>query len=182
MSLKSVYDNNLKQELEKQLGLKNPMSVPKVEKVVINVGLGEATANSQVIEKVQEQIAQITGQKPIPAKARKSISAFKLRTGQHIGVKVTLRSVKMYQFLEKLFKIVLPRVRDFRGVRNSGFDSFGNYNLGLPEQTLFPEIDFSKIDKVRGLQITIVTNTKNTAEAKLLLELLGMPFEKEKNG
>lgn len=178
MSLKTTYEKELRKQLLGQLQLENMMAVPKVTKIVINVGLGEATDNPQVIDKVKEQMTQITGQKPVATKARKSVSAFKLRVGQPIGIKVTLRGERMYHFLEKLFKIVLPRVRDFRGVRLSGFDKFGNYNLGLSEQTIFPEVDFAKVDKTRGLQITIVTNATNIQQAKILLESLGMPFEK----
>jgi len=178
MSLKQILETEIKPQLQNQLALANPMAVPSVTKVVINVGVGESTANPQLIDKVKEQMAVVTGQRPIAAKARKSVSAFKLRAGQPIGVKVTLRGERMYHFLEKLFKIVLPRVRDFKGVKMTGFDKFGNYNLGLAEQTLFPEIEFAKIDKVRGLQITIVTNAKDVEKAKALLESLGMPFEK----
>lgn len=178
MSLKQILETEIKPQLQNQLALANLMAVPSVTKVVINVGVGESTANPQLIDKVKEQMAVVTGQRPIAAKARKSVSAFKLRAGQPIGVKVTLRGERMYHFLEKLFKIVLPRVRDFRGVKMTGFDKFGNYNLGLAEQTLFPEIEFAKIDKVRGLQITIVTNAKDIERAKALLESLGMPFEK----
>lgn len=178
MSLKQILETEIKPQLQNQLALANLMAVPSVTKVVINVGVGESTANPQLIDKVKEQMAVVTGQRPIAAKARKSVSAFKLRAGQPIGVKVTLRGERMYHFLEKLFKIVLPRVRDFKGVKMTGFDKFGNYNLGLAEQTLFPEIEFAKIDKVRGLQITIVTNAKDIERAKALLETLGMPFEK----
>lgn len=181
MGLKELFETQIKADLAKKLGLKNLMAVPKVSKVVVSIGLGEAVLNPQVIDKASDQLAAITGQKPLVTKAKKSISAFKVRAKQPLGLKVTLRGQRMYHFLEKLFSIVLPRVRDFKGVSVKGFDRFGNYNLGLPEQTLFPEIDYSKIDKLRGLQVTIVTTTNNVEKAKILLESLGMPFEKDQN-
>ncbi len=178
MNLKQLFEEKISKELLTEFALGNLLAVPRVVKVVVAVGLGEVTANPQVIDKVSEQLAAITGQKPQVTKARKSVSAFKLKAGQPIGLKVTLRGERMYQFLEKLFKIVLPRVRDFKGVKLSGFDRFANYNLGLSEQTLFPEIDYSKIDKIRGLQITIVTSTTNVEMAKALLSKMGLSFEK----
>lgn len=153
------------------------MSVPKLKKVVINVGIGEALSNKKVIDAVSEQISQITGQKPITTKARKDISTFKVRQGDVIGVKVTLRGDKMYVFIEKLVKIVLPRIRDFRGIPNHSFDDKGNYTLGLSEQIVFPEIDYSLIDKIRGLEITLVTNSEKE-KTKKLMEFLGFPFQK----
>lgn len=160
-----------------KLHIKNPMAVPKVEKVVINVGAGEAVSNKQALEKIQEQLGWIAGQKPIVTKARKSVSAFKIRKGVPIGVKVTLRGRNMYHFLEKLIKIVIPRMRDFRGVAETSLDAHGNLNLGLIEQTIFPEVDFDKVDKIRGLQITIVTNAGDKALGKKLFEELGIPFK-----
>lgn len=164
--------------LTDKLGIKNRMALPRVEKVVVNIGLGEATENPAVIEKAAQVLKQITGQQPKTTRARISISAFKLRRGMPIGVMVTLRGKMMYHFLEKLVRIVLPRLRDFRGVALKNFDAQGNYTLGLNEQIIFPEVDYEKIDKVRGLEITIVTSTASAKEAKLLLEGLGVPFEK----
>jgi len=176
MDFKDFYQKEVRQKLMKELGIKNPLAVAKVEKIVINVGAGEAVQNKNVLEKIQEQIALISGQKPVITKARKSVSAFKIRKGLPIGVKVTLRGKRMYHFLEKLVKIVIPRIRDFRGIVESALDQNGNLNLGFSEQTIFPEIDFDKIDKIRGLQVTIVTNTKNREMAKKLFEFLGIPF------
>ena len=154
------------------------MGVPKLQKIVINTGLGEALSNKKTIENMSKQLAIITGQKPSPTKARKSIATFKLRKGETIGLKVTLRGKRMYDFFERLVTIVLPRIRDFRGVSGKGFDDQGNYTLGLKEQIIFPEIDYDKIDKIRGLEITFVTKTKDKKKTKKLLEHLGMPFEK----
>jgi len=163
-------------ELEKTLGVKNPMAVPKILKIVINVGLKEALTDKKVIEVFSGQLALITGQKPAVTKAKKSISAFKLRAGDKIGLKVTLRGRRMYDFFERLVSIVLPRVRDFHGVLRESFDDQGNFSLGLKEQIVFPEIDPATIDKIRGLEITIVTTAKNAKEGTILLEKLGMPF------
>ncbi len=154
------------------------MAVPKVLKIVVNVGAGESVVNKGVLEKIQEQLAIITGQKPIITKARKSISAFKIRKGLPIGVKVTLRGKKMESFLEKLIKIVIPRLRDFRGISEKSIDDHGNLNIGFPEQIIFPEIEFDKIDKIRGLEVTIVTDAKNRERGKKLFELMGIPFKK----
>jgi len=165
-------------KLTKELGVKNVMAVPKMIKVAINVGAGEAVTNKNVIEKIQEQISTIAGQKSIITKARTSVSAFKIRKGLAIGVKVTLRGKRMYQFVEKLIKIVIPRLKDFRGIPENNVDQNGNLNLGFPEQIIFPEIDFDKIDKIRGLQVTIVTNAKNKEKGKKLFEMLGIPFMK----
>jgi len=177
--LKKTYQQKIVPRLLKELNLKNPWAVPRIEKVVINVGLGEAVADKGVIEKVAEVLKAITGQKPKITKARLSVSGFKLREGSPIGLAVTLRQDRMFHFLEKLFKIVFPRLRDFQGLSPKSFDGRGNYTLGLPEQTIFPEVDYDKIDKIRGLEITIVTSAESDEKAKLLLEKLGMPFEKE---
>lgn len=175
---KDFYNQEVKQKLMTDLEIKNQMAVPKVLKVAINVGAGEAITNKGVLEKIQDQIAQITGQKPVVTKARTSVSAFKIRKGYPIGVKVTLRGEKMYNFLEKLIKIVIPRIRDFKGVQDKNIDNHGNLNLGFTEQTIFPEIEFDKIDKIRGLQVTIVTNAQDHNRGKKLFESLGIPFSK----
>lgn len=177
--LREKYQQEVMPQLQKELKLANVLATPKVVKVVLNLGLGEAVQDKGIVEKASESLAQIAGQKPQVAQARVSISGFKLRAGMPIGLKVTLRGQRMYNFLEKLFKVVLPRLRDFRGVSRKSFDGQGNYNLGLAEQTVFPEVDFEKLDKVRGLQITIVTNADDQVAAERLLELLGMPFEKK---
>ena len=178
MTFKEYYNKEIKKKIMGELGLKNPMEVPKVLKIVINVGAGEAVESKGVLEKIREQISLISGQKPIITKARKSISAFKIRMGLPIGVKVTLRGEKMYSFLQKLISVVIPRLRDFRGISAKSVDPAGNLNLGFTEQTLFPEIDFDKIDKIRGLQVTVVTNAKNKEKGKKLFEILGIPFKK----
>ncbi len=178
MALKDFYNQEVKKKLISELKLRNVMQAPKVIKVVVNVGAGEAVANKGVLDKIQEQLAAITGQKPVITKARKSVSAFKIRKGLPIGVKVTLRGKKMEDFLEKLIKIVIPRLRDFRGIDEKSIDLCGNLNIGFPEQTIFPEIDFDKIDKIRGLEVTIVTNAGSRERAKKLFELLGIPFKK----
>ncbi len=178
MSFKDFYNQEVKKKLMQELKLKNVMELPKVKKIVVNVGVGEAVSNKLVLDKIAEQISLISGQKPIVTKARKSISAFKIRKGLPIGVKVTLRGKKMYNFLEKLVKVVVPRLRDFRGIRVNSIDPHGNLNLGFTEQTIFPEIDFDRIDKIRGLEVTIVTDAKSKEKGKKLFELLGMPFQK----
>jgi len=178
MSFQEYYMKEVAPKLTKELGVKNVMAVPKMIKVAINVGAGEAVTNKNVIEKIQEQISTIAGQKSIITKARTSVSAFKIRKGLAIGVKVTLRGKRMYQFVEKLIKIVIPRLKDFRGIPENNVDQNGNLNLGFPEQIIFPEIDFDKIDKIRGLQVTIVTNAKNKEKGKKLFEMLGIPFMK----
>jgi large subunit ribosomal protein L5 len=173
------YNEEIKKELEKDLNV-NAMEVPVLKKIVLNMGLGrEAVANSGVIEKAAEQLGTIAGQKPIHTKAKKAISTFKLREGQVIGVAVTLRGDKMYSFLDRLVNVVLPRVRDFQGVKGDSFDVQGNYSLGLTEQTLFPEIDISKVDKVRGMQVTFTIRSKGAEHSYKLLEKFGMPFKKE---
>lgn len=153
------------------------MAVPEVKKVVINVGAGEAVSSKQAIERIVADLTLISGQKPVVTKARKAVAAFKIRRGYPIGVKVTLRGAKMYDFLEKFFKIVLPRIRDFRGIPLKNFDGAGNLNIGLTDQTLFPEIEYDKIDKIRGLEITIVTSAKDKTQGQALLESLGLIFE-----
>ena len=177
-NLQEKYRKEIRPKLAKEFGLKNPLAVPLVEKVVINIGLGEGAQDKGLVEKVSEELKVITGQKPRINKARLAIAGFKIRKGDPIGLMVTLRSKRMYDFLEKLFKIVLPRVRDFHGVSASSFDGQGNYNLGMSEQIVFTEIDYAKINKVRGLQITIVVNTHDEIESRRLLEEMGMPFEK----
>jgi len=176
--LKDKYLNEVVPALMQKFGYKNIMQVPKVEKVIINVGLGEAIQNSKAIDAAVGDLMTITGQRPITTKAKKSIAAFKLRAGMTIGAKVTLRGQRMYQFVDKLFNVALPRVRDFRGVSDKSFDGRGNYTLGLKEQLIFPEIEYDKIDKVRGMDITFVTTAKTDEEARELLRLMGMPFVK----
>jgi len=173
------YNQEIKKELKKSLKVDNDFAVPRVTKVIINVGVGEAVSNKKAIEKVQEQIEQIAGQKSVVTKARKSISVFKIRKGQAIGVKVTLRGKRMYYFLEKLVNIVIPRLRDFRGIPDSSVDQHGNLNLGFSEQTIFPEIEYDKIDKIRGLEVTVVTSNKNREHGRKLFEALGVPFVKK---
>jgi len=178
MKFKNYYNQEFKKKLMSNLKLTNIMAVPKVIKIVINVGAGEAVTNKGAIDKIKDQLATISGQRPVVTKARVSVSAFKIRKGLPIGVKVTLRGKKMANFLEKLVKIVIPRVRDFKGVSEKNLDQHGNLNLGFSEQTIFPEIDFDKIDKIRGLEVTVVTNSKDRAKGKKLFELLGIPFRK----
>lgn len=176
--LKDYYLSDIKNKLQEDYQFSNPFEVPKLKKIVVNIGLAEAKDNEGVLEKASLNLASITGQKPVVTKARKSISSFKLTKGAPIGLMVTLRGEKMYAFLDKLVNIVLPKVRDFRGVSVSSFDSQGNFNLGLREQLIFPEVDYKNVDKTRGLQITINTTSKNPEQAKHLLGLLGMPFMK----
>lgn len=177
-NLYNTYQKDIKKKLIEEFKIKNDMSVPKLVKVVINIGLGEALLNKKVVETASSQLTNITGQKAVVTHAKKDISTFKVRKGDAIGVKVTLRGSKMYDFIEKLVTIVLPRIRDFRGISNHGFDKWGNYTLGLKEQTIFTEIEYSEVDKVRGMEITCVTTARNPKSAKRLLELLGMPFSK----
>jgi large subunit ribosomal protein L5 len=177
--MKERYQQEIVPNLYKALNLTNIMQVPGIEKVVVNIGLGkEAADNPKVIEAAVSDLTQITGQKPVVTKARKSIANFKLREGRVIGAKVTLRGERMWSFLDRLFNIVLPRVRDFRGVSPDAFDGRGNYTLGLREQLIFPEIEYDKIDKVRGMEITIVTNAPSDDQAAALLQMFGMPFRK----
>ena len=174
--LKEKYLSETVTNLTDKFGYKNIMQVPKLEKIIINVGVGEAVGNSKILDGAIADLTTIAGQKPVVNKAKKSIAAFKLRQGMSIGTKVTLRGERMYYFLDKLINIALPRVRDFRGVNPSSFDGRGNYALGMKEQLIFPEINYDKIDKVRGMDIVIVTTAKTDEEARELLRLLGMPF------
>ena len=176
--LKEFYKSDVAPALLKKYSYKSVMQIPKLEKIVINVGAGEARENSKVIDAIANDLAAITGQKPYICKARKSVANFKLREGMNIGVKVTLRGDRMYEFLDRLFNVALPRVRDFRGINPNSFDGRGNYNMGLKEQLIFPEIEFDKIDKVRGMDICFVTTAKTDEEARELLTLMGAPFAK----
>lgn len=178
MSNTYLYTNQIRETLGKELGITNLCAVPRVVKIVVNVGAGDAAQDKKVIESIKKEIRLITGQNPVVTQARKSIAAFKIRKGLAIGVKVTLRSKRMMFFLEKLLKIVFPRIRDFRGVSEKSLDGKGNLNIGISEQTLFPEIEYDTIDRIRGLEITIVTTAKDNQSAKRLFELLGMPFIK----
>lgn len=174
--LKTKYEKEVVPQLQETFKYKNIMEVPQIEKVVVNMGLGEAIQNNKLLESAAAEIGRITGQKPVITRAKKSIAAFKLREGMPIGCMVTLRREKMYEFLTRLMNVALPRVRDFKGVSGKAFDGNGNYTLGIKEQIIFPEIEYDKIDKVKGLNICIVTSAKNNAEAKELLRLMGMPF------
>ena len=174
--LKERYTAEAVPALQKQFGYSNPNQVPRLEKIVVNVGLGEALQNAKAVDAAVGDIVAITGQKPIVTRAKRSIAQFRVRTGNPIGVKVTLRGERMWDFLERLTRIALPRIRDFRGVPGKSFDGRGNYSLGLREQLAFPEIDYDKVDRLRGLEISIVTTAKTDEESKRLLELLGMPF------
>ena len=178
--LKEKYRQEVIPALMERYGYKNIMQVPRLEKVVLNIGVGEALDNPKALDAAVEDLATIAGQRPVVTRARKSIANFKLREGRAIGVKVTLRGERMWSFLDRLMNVALPRVRDFRGVSPNSFDGRGNYTLGLREQLVFPEIDYDKIDKVRGLEVTIVTTAQSDEEARLLLQMLGMPFEREK--
>lgn len=176
--LKEKYENLTKPELMKAFNYTSVMQVPKIEKIVINMGIGDAVANPKALDDAVEELATITGQKPVVTKARKSIANFKLREGMPIGCKVTLRGERMYYFLDKLVSVSLPRVRDFRGVSKNAFDGRGNYTLGIKEQLIFPEINFDKVKKVRGMDIVIVTTAQSDEEGKALLTSLGLPFKK----
>ena len=176
--LQEKYQNSVRAELQNQFSYKSSMQIPKVEKIVINMGCGDAVANAKVLDDAVEELATITGQKPIITKAKKSIANFKLREGMPIGCKVTLRGERMYQFLDKLVSIALPRVRDFHGVNPNAFDGRGNYTLGVKEQLIFPEINFDQIKKIRGMDIVIVTTAQTDEEGRTLLSLMGMPFRK----
>ncbi len=174
--LKDKYSNELKTKLREDLNLKNSLSLPAVSKIVVNMGIGEAKDNAGILDKAKINLAVITGQQPVVTKAKKSIASFKLTVGAPIGLMVTLRGERMYDFLDKLVNIVLPKVRDFRGLSDKSFDSKGNFNLGLRELTIFPEVDFKNVDKPRGIQVTITTTARNKEQGKKLLELLGVPF------
>ncbi len=174
--LKDRYAKDVVPALRKQFGYTNPMAVPKVAKVIINMGLGEATQNVKIVDTGADELGRITGQKPVVTRAKKSIAQFKVRKGMPIGAMVTLRGERMYEFLDRLISIALPRVRDFKGVSARGFDGRGNFTLGLKDQLIFPEIDYLKVDKARGMNISVVTTAKTDEEARTLLKLLGMPF------
>jgi large subunit ribosomal protein L5 len=174
--LKERYDKEVIPALKKEFGYTNLMAVPKIEKVVVNMGLGEATSNVKIIETGSDELARITGQKPVTRRSKKSIAQFKVRKGQPVGTSVTLRGERMYEFLDRLMSIALPRVRDFRGVSPKGFDGRGNFTLGLKDQLLFLEIDYMKVDKSRGMNVSVVTTARTDQEARKLLQLIGMPF------
>ena len=174
--LKAKYVEEIAPALQEKFKYKSVMEIPKLEKVVINMGVGDVKENPKAIDSAVNDLALISGQKPVITKAKKSVAAFKVRQGMNIGCKVTLRGTRMYEFVDKLFNVALPRVRDFRGIPANSFDGRGNFSMGIKEQLIFPEIDFDKIDKVRGMDITFVTTAKTDEEAKELLKLLGMPF------
>jgi len=175
-TMKTLYTNEVAPALLKKFNYKSTMQIPKLDKIVINIGLGEAKDNPKVIDAAVNDLAIITGQKPVITKAKKSIANFKLRQGMNIGVKVTLRGEKMYEFIDRLFNVALPRVRDFRGINPNAFDGRGNYSLGIKEQLIFPEIEYDKIDKIRGMDIIFVTTAKTDEEGRELLTLMGAPF------
>src|ERR1700690_3656356 len=174
--LRARFEKEVAPALLKELELKNPMAVPHLNKIVVNMGVGEATQNAKVLDPAVNELTQITGQKPVVTRAKKSIAAFKVREGQPIGAMVTLRGDRMYEFFDRLVNVVLPRVRDFRGVSTKSFDGRGNYTLGLHDQLIFPEIDYSKVDKLKGMNVTIVTTARSDNQARSLLKQLGMPF------
>ena len=174
--LKEKYVKDVVPALQKEFGYTSIMAVPKIEKVVVNMGLGEATSNAKLVDTGADEIARITGQKPVTRRAKKSIAAFKVRKGMPIGTMVTLRGERMWEFLDRLMNVALPRVRDFKGVSPKGFDGRGNYTLGLRDQLLFPEIDYMKVDKARGMNVSVVTTAKTDEEARKLLQFIGMPF------
>ena len=174
--LRAKYQSEAIASLTKEFGYTNVMAIPKIQKVVINMGLGDATANAKIIDTGADELARVTGQKPVVRRARKSIAQFKVRQGQPIGTMVTLRGERMWEFLDRLVSIALPRVRDFKGVSPKGFDGRGNYTLGLRDQLLFPEIDYMKVDKARGMNVSVVTTAKTDEEARKLLQFIGMPF------
>ena len=174
--LKEKYQKDVVPALQKEFGYKNVMSVPKIGKVVVNMGLGEATSNAKIVDTGSDELARITGQKPVTRRAKKSIAAFKVRKGMPIAAMVTLRGARMWEFLDRLTSIALPRVRDFKGVSPRGFDGRGNYTLGLRDQLLFPEIDYMKVDKARGMNVSVVTTARTDEEARKLLQFVGMPF------
>ena len=174
--LKERYQSDVVPALKKEFGYKNVMAIPKIEKVVVNMGLGEATQNAKIVDVGVDELARVTGQKPVVTRAKKSIAQFKVRKGMPIGTMVTLRGERMWDFIDRLVSIALPRVRDFRGVSPKGFDGRGNYTLGLRDQLLFPEIDYMKVDKARGMNISVVTTASTDEESRKLLQLLGMPF------
>ncbi|AEW03868.1 ribosomal protein L5 [Sulfobacillus acidophilus DSM 10332] len=179
-ALKERYDKDVVPALMERFHYKNPLEVPRLVKVVVNMGVGDAVGNPKALEAAVDDLTRITGQRPLVTRAKKSIASFKIRTGMPIGAKVTLRGQRMYDFVEKLFFMALPRVRDFRGVSTRGFDGRGNYTLGVKEQIIFPEIEYDKIDKLRGMDITLVTSANTDEEAEMLLRLLGMPFQQHR--
>jgi large subunit ribosomal protein L5 len=174
--LKQRYDSEVAPALKKEFGYSNVMAIPKIKKVVVNMGLGEATQNAKIVDTGADELSRIAGQKPVTTRAKKSIAQFKVRKGMPIGTMVTLRGERMWEFLDRLISVALPRVRDFRGVSPRGFDGRGNYTLGLKDQLLFPEIDYMKVDKARGMNISVVTTARTDEESRKLLQLLGMPF------
>lgn len=176
--LRQKYENEVKNQMVEKFGYKSVMQIPTIDKIVINMGIGDAVSNSKVLDEAVAELALITGQKPVITRAKKSIAGFRLREGMPIGCKVTLRGERMYDFLDKLVSVSLPRVRDFRGVSKKSFDGRGNYTLGVKEQLIFPEIDFDKVNKVRGMDIVVVTTANTDEEARALLTQLGMPFQK----
>ncbi len=178
-SLKKEYEEKITKELSKEFDIKDSLAIPRVKKVVVNMGIGQIAKSKEGLKAAQENLAIITGQKPSVRQAKISVASFSLRKGMPVGLKVTLRGVRMYDFIQRFFSIVLPRLRDFRGVSNKSFDKSGNYTIGLEEMSVFPEIDITKTNASQGLEITIVTNTKDIERSKKLLELLGLPFEKE---
>jgi large subunit ribosomal protein L5 len=177
--LKEIYRKDVVPSLMEHYGYKNVMQVPRLEKVVLNIGVGEAIQNAKALEAAESDLTTISGQHPVTTRSKKSISAFKLREGMPVGLMVTLRGERMYQFLDKLMNIVLPRIREFQGISPNAMDGHGNYTLGLKEQVIFPEIDYDKIDRLRGLEVSIITNAKTDEEARHLLEFIGMPFSKD---
>jgi large subunit ribosomal protein L5 len=174
--LRERYEKEVAPALKKEFGYRNVMAIPKIEKIVVNMGLGEATQNAKIVDVGADEVARVTGQKPVVTRAKKSIAQFKVRKGMPIGAMVTLRGERMWEFLDRLIAVALPRVRDFRGVSPRGFDGRGNYTLGLKDQLLFPEIDYMKVDKARGMNISVITTAKSDQESRKLLQLLGMPF------
>jgi large subunit ribosomal protein L5 len=174
--LRDRFSKEIAPTLMKELGLKNPMAVPRLHKIVVNMGVGEATQNSKVLDPLANDLGQIAGQKPVITRAKKSIAAFKVRTGMPIGAMVTLRGDRMYEFFDRLVNIALPRVRDFRGVSTKSFDGRGNYTLGLRDQLIFPEIDYARVEKLKGMNVTIVTTARDDNQARALLKSMGMPF------
>lgn len=174
--LRDKYKNEIAPAIAKEFGIENPMAIPRIEKVVVNMGVGEAISNAKILDTAVEELRSITGQKPVVTKAKKSIASFKLRQGMNIGAMVTLRGERMYEFLDRLISVALPRVRDFRGISGKAFDGRGNYTLGIREQLIFPEIDFNKVDKTRGMNISIITSAKTDEQSRALLKALGMPF------
>jgi large subunit ribosomal protein L5 len=177
--LKDHYQKDVVPALKKEYGYKNVMAIPKIQKVVVNMGLGEATQNAKIVDTGADELARVTGQKPVITRAKKSIAQFKVRKGMPIGTMVTLRGERMWEFLDRLIAVALPRVRDFRGVSAKGFDGRGNYTLGLKDQLMFPEIDYMKVDKARGMNISVVTTARTDEESRKLLQLLGMPFRNQ---